>query len=601
MNRLTDLAKTASEKDCEQMQNELESFRDTASISDDAQQRILSSVMKKAGFEMNEALRMTKGKYNRQNRTHTEKPEPVSVVRRGRHALAACIALAVIAATAGAVIFGGKLNIEPKKPQPQTSPVLSSAAETPVSSSSSEGGAEEAETTVPQVVGLPEEQAVTELEDAGYVLVRRERYAYAGEGNVSDTFPAGGTALPKGSEVIYYVCKGPAMYDDMDKEELCKVVDELADTVMEIHGETIDKYNAEHETKFSLERADEDFTMDYLRELGERYEALFDLTPEGMLDYIEKSFMTGTAEVPDVMGLTGEEAAAKLSAAGFVPYPDGIVSTYVAEGAVCWQTEYEGDIRDIGTPVGYSINGVDISVKNVPEYDGDSYEDDELSIKVNRFMCDGCCFYVGFSMESRTETHEELSDRYSAHVVLADTGEIIDEFVLPNTKTEIMGLNKIEMIQGYPVTPEMLEHGIKIDVFKMDEFDWEIDKPASESIKKGKKDRLLSIPLESNVPTKTLTAENGDSLTLSSIGVTVHSSMKAKELKEALDKVPYIIFINKDGSCFDGYEYNFDEGMSMCSRRVLHRFTDGGYSWCFYGNMDIENIEAVKVNGILFE
>ena len=48
MKRLSDLAKTASERDCEQMLDELESFRDSAAITDEAQQRILSSVMKKA-------------------------------------------------------------------------------------------------------------------------------------------------------------------------------------------------------------------------------------------------------------------------------------------------------------------------------------------------------------------------------------------------------------------------------------------------------------------------------------------------------------------------------------------------------------------------
>ncbi|MBQ4311196.1 MAG: PASTA domain-containing protein, partial [Oscillospiraceae bacterium] len=165
MNRLADLAKTASQHDCEQMLNELDSFRNTAAISDGAQQRILSSVMKKAGFEMDNAISITEGRQNRQNRTHTEKPEQVSVVRRGRHVLAACIAFAVIAATAGAVIFGGKINIEPRKPQPRS-----------VSDVLPEEAAPEGQAAVPDITGLNEEEAKRALEDAGFVPVKIEVY-----------------------------------------------------------------------------------------------------------------------------------------------------------------------------------------------------------------------------------------------------------------------------------------------------------------------------------------------------------------------------------------------------------------------------------------
>lgn len=62
MNRLNDLAATATENDCEEMENELEDFMSTAFIGDEQQQRILSSVMRKAGFEMKENITVKKTK-----------------------------------------------------------------------------------------------------------------------------------------------------------------------------------------------------------------------------------------------------------------------------------------------------------------------------------------------------------------------------------------------------------------------------------------------------------------------------------------------------------------------------------------------------------
>ena len=191
MNRLTDLANTASEKDCERMLDELGSFRDSASLSDDAQQRILSSVMKKAGYEMNNAIHMTEERQNRQNRMQSEKPKPVSVVRRGHNALAACIVLAVVAAAVGAVIFGGKLNTEPGKPDSQTSLVSAAGNEQSSSNDTSEGEGSvgEEQTAVPDITGLKEEEARKKLEEAGFVPVRLEVYDNGQEeGNVAYTF-----------------------------------------------------------------------------------------------------------------------------------------------------------------------------------------------------------------------------------------------------------------------------------------------------------------------------------------------------------------------------------------------------------------------------
>ena len=46
------IAEKLSYQDCEKLEAAFENFARDASISDDEQQRILSSVMRKAGFEM---------------------------------------------------------------------------------------------------------------------------------------------------------------------------------------------------------------------------------------------------------------------------------------------------------------------------------------------------------------------------------------------------------------------------------------------------------------------------------------------------------------------------------------------------------------------
>ena len=60
--RLTRLYEAEDIKTCEHMQGELESISSHSQLNEDAQQRILSLTMKKAGFEMNENITVNKAK-----------------------------------------------------------------------------------------------------------------------------------------------------------------------------------------------------------------------------------------------------------------------------------------------------------------------------------------------------------------------------------------------------------------------------------------------------------------------------------------------------------------------------------------------------------
>ena len=607
MNRLTDLANTASEKDCERMLDELGSFRDSASLSDDAQQRILSSVMKKAGYEMNNAIHMTEERQNRQNRMQSEKPKPVSVVRRGHNALAACIVLAVVAAAVGAVIFGGKLNTEPGKPDSQTSLVSAAGNEQSSSNDTSEGEGSvgEEQTAVPDITGLKEEEARKKLEEAGFVPVRLEVYDNGQEeGNVAYTDPAYGNMIPKGSEVCYFVSLenyGLGInFDTRDKQELYEIGCRLYDNIMKYHGDTIERYNAENGTTFSLEKPQIDFSEERLREMDYNYNALMRITADGMYDYIAKSFMTGEADVPDVIGLTEEEAVQKLKDAGFVPFKYGVEMTYGAEGRVTFQRTASGEEPEKGSLIGYSISKVDEVIKAVPDYDGDAFDDGDISVKVEKLICDGSFFIVGYTMESRTETWKELNENYHDHIRFADTGEELEYYDRINYNLVIMGSNRIGVIDSYMITPEMRERGIMLDICKNHKY----DSSGNEIVTKSdKKDRLLNIPLECNVPTRTLTSEDGISIVLSPMGISSQNyDGKSKDVSGIL-KDPYqdIFFVTKDGQRIEGYDYYPTEGIAFAQRNMEGKgFTDKCFVWCFFGFKDIDNVESVEINGVVF-
>jgi serine/threonine-protein kinase len=96
------------------------------------------------------------------------------------------------------------------RPQAQTSVDLGSVITVLVSK-----GPEEA--AVPRVVGLAEDEATAQLQDAGFqVAVRREESTTVDEGDVISTDPAGGELLRKGSTVTMTVAKEPPQVDVPD-------------------------------------------------------------------------------------------------------------------------------------------------------------------------------------------------------------------------------------------------------------------------------------------------------------------------------------------------------------------------------------------------
>ncbi|SEL20591.1 hypothetical protein [Ruminococcus albus] len=106
--RLKALTNSVSPSDAEKLADELSSF-DDVKLTDDEQQRILSSVMRKAGFEMNETNSVIQTKRNITAKTYNSddnKPSGRIQLRRGG-AVAACLAILL----AGGVIFSLNRNM----------------------------------------------------------------------------------------------------------------------------------------------------------------------------------------------------------------------------------------------------------------------------------------------------------------------------------------------------------------------------------------------------------------------------------------------------------------------------------------------------------
>ena len=225
--------------------------------------------------------------------------------------------------------------------------------------------------------------------------------------------------------------------------------------------------------------------------------------------------------------------------------------------------------------------------------------DDDLYVKVDKLMCDGSFFFVEYTIESKTETWEQLSENYHDNICFADTGEELEEnYENLNFNTVIMGGNKIGVIESHLITPEMAERGVMFDIYNVDEYDLTGDEPVAKS---DKKDRLLRIPLECNVPTRTLSSEDGLSIVLSPMGISSQNyDGKSKDIFSILTE-PYqeIFYVTKDGQRIEGYDYYPTKDIAYSSRH-MEGFTDKSFSWSFFGFKDIDNVESVEINGVVF-
>ncbi|MBO4866509.1 MAG: PASTA domain-containing protein [Ruminococcus sp.] len=111
-NRLKNLRDRASDSDADILRDDFADFGKDAQIPDDARERILSSVMGKAGFKMNNTNGVIKGHKNiTENKTDSNISASNSKLRIHRGgAIAACIAVLAAGAVSATMLFGKQIN-----------------------------------------------------------------------------------------------------------------------------------------------------------------------------------------------------------------------------------------------------------------------------------------------------------------------------------------------------------------------------------------------------------------------------------------------------------------------------------------------------------
>ena len=147
--KLNALTESVSLSDAEKLADELASFDDDK-LTDEEQQRILSSVMRKAGFEMNNTNSVITAKRNitsRPNGTNEEQSTGKIQLRRGG-AIAACIAIIA----AGGVIFSLNRNMHNTVPNNDRDSSIYNEAVTTDPEDDNENSTNESETDTEDII-----------------------------------------------------------------------------------------------------------------------------------------------------------------------------------------------------------------------------------------------------------------------------------------------------------------------------------------------------------------------------------------------------------------------------------------------------------------
>ena len=194
---LYDLLDGVTENELMPVQDILESIADNTGLPDEIGSDIRSSVMRKAGFEMNGTIKL-----KRTERNKTDKDiEHTAEVARVRHggAIAACLAVAVVGALAAVLLFGQGIDID----EPLGQPAASSERIEVIDDGTM--------TAIPDVSGMDADVARAALEQAGFTPVQRDMFDDSvPAGKVVKTEPAydENAFYEKGTEVQFFVSQG---------------------------------------------------------------------------------------------------------------------------------------------------------------------------------------------------------------------------------------------------------------------------------------------------------------------------------------------------------------------------------------------------------
>jgi eukaryotic-like serine/threonine-protein kinase len=216
--------------------------------------------------------------------------------------------------------------------------------------------------SVPNVVGIREELAVTKLEEAGFVVnTERDASRDVKEGFVMEQRPDGGTRLPEGDEVTIIVSTGvpKTTVPDVVGMDYANAVDTLSDANLDVRKREV----------FSKKREGRVLAQD--PPSGE-------VVDEGTTVVLEVSKGLETVAVPDVLNQTEASARSELDAAGFGVEVVEAASDTTPEGFVSAQSPDPGTDAAKGSTVTITVSTgpSTVEVPNVVGQQSEAAEDD---------------------------------------------------------------------------------------------------------------------------------------------------------------------------------------------------------------------------------
>jgi serine/threonine-protein kinase len=220
---------------------------------------------------------------------------------------------------------------------------------------------DEAQVTVPSVVGLTEEEATVELEDAGLTVgeVTGEASDSVPEGSVISQDPQAGASVESSASVDLVVSAGR---ETTSVPELVGLTEEEALAAIRSSGLTLETIQREYSAD-----VEEGLVMSQQPEAGTTVELGSSVT-------IVVSRGTELVEVPDVVGQSSSEASAEIQGVGLAVQTSEEFSETVARGIVIRQSPQGGVSIEAGSSVSLSISkGPD--VVTVPDVVGETEAD----------------------------------------------------------------------------------------------------------------------------------------------------------------------------------------------------------------------------------
>ncbi|WP_024856568.1 PASTA domain-containing protein [Ruminococcus albus] len=307
-NRLKNLGYRASDSDADILRDEFADFGKDAQIPDDAKERILSSVMGKAGFKMNNTNGIIKGHKNiPENKTDkniTTSNGKLRIHRGG--AIAACIAVLAAGAVTSTMLFGKKINTD----SPASSKTENTSADEKTTSAENDDNV-----TMPDLIGENIDSLDQDYDYLPDVVIAYENNPDYDDGIIFWQSPEPGEPINSYDKVILRVSgrNNTVVLPNLVGKNIDQVQQDWGD---KLNIEVQDEYNNDYEEGIIFWQS---------QTAGKNVKEGFTIT-------LKVSRGKQLTVIPDVSGFESEVAESELRAAGFTVVLRSKYDDNVAEG-----------------------------------------------------------------------------------------------------------------------------------------------------------------------------------------------------------------------------------------------------------------------------